>query len=169
MEEDRPVGPRYELIEMEEHTSKKFLISKSADFYEWAGNYLGERTRKAAIAEARRSAAPTRWGFLAAAMIQDIARANKAALSIPGMSAVKELVESVARAGDLARLQFASASEELWRSARMASLTALSPWLSEASSVEDGSRAEDKGIVRGDAASDQGDAVSDDKATERED
>jgi len=114
-------GPRKELIdEMSELTSQRFLISTSADFYEWAGEYLGRRTRITAIEEARRSSLPSRWD-LVTEMIRDIQRANERMLSVPYVpDFLAGLRETIAAAGANRALQLAALMEELSRSVKAA-------------------------------------------------
>jgi len=51
-----PPRPRAELVEeMKAKASVQFLMLKSADFYEWAGQHLKRKARAEAIEEARRS------------------------------------------------------------------------------------------------------------------
>ena len=114
-------GPRKELIdEMSELTSQRFLISTSADFYEWAGEYLGRRTRITAIEEARRSSLPSIWDPVTE-MIGDIQRANERMLSasyVPDFLA--GLQESIATAGAKSALQMEAFVEEFRRSMKAA-------------------------------------------------
>lgn len=124
-------GPRYELVEeMSELTSQRFLISASADFYEWAGDYLGRRARRAAIEEARRLVVPVRWDVVTE-MIRDIQRATEQMLSVPYVpDFLAGLRETIAAAGANGQLKLAAFLEEFNRSVRAAiSLPSVLPFL----------------------------------------
>jgi len=114
-------GPRDELVEeMRGQTAQRFLISTSADFYEWAGGYLGRRARKAAIAEARRLAVPMNWDAVTETILQ-MQRATRQVLSLPYLDdSMERLRETMTAAGADAQLQLAAFAEEFARSVRAA-------------------------------------------------
>ena len=124
-------GPRDELVEeMNEEAEQRFLISTSADFYDWAGNYLGRRARRAAIAEARRLAVPMKWDAVTEA-IREMQRATEQMLSLPYLADYMERWrETMAGAGADAQLQLEAFVEEFNRSVRAAiSLPSFLPLL----------------------------------------
>jgi hypothetical protein len=128
---DGVFGPRDELVEeMNEQTAQRFLISTSGDFYEWAGDYLGRRARKSAIAEARRLAVPMKWDAVTET-IREMQRATMQMLSLPYLDdCLERLRETVAAAGADAQLQLAAFAEEVNRSVRAAiSLPSFLPLL----------------------------------------
>jgi len=128
--EEGAYGPRRELVEeMSELTSQRFLISTSPDFYEWAGDFLGRRTRRAAIAEARRHAVPVGWDAISE-MIRNMQRATDQMLSLPYVPDFGERFrETMATASANAQLQVAAFLEEFNRSVRTAiSLPSVLPF-----------------------------------------
>lgn len=158
-----PDGARHELIEeMEEHTSKRFLISKGGDFYTWAGDHVGRRARKAAIAEARRSAALGRWDW-ATTMIRSAMDISEAFLPMRDINtAIARMVEDIAAAGKPAKLELASSVEKMLEDLRRSTATAITEpfrlWyeqLEEALFPKDAGSSENEGSARGDAKNDQ--------------
>jgi uncharacterized membrane protein len=124
-------GPRSELVEeMGDRASQMFLISTSADFYDWAGDCLGRRARRAAIEEARQLAMPVKWDAVSD-MLRDTQRAIQKTLSIPYLpDYLERFRETMAAAGGGAQLQLAAFAEELSRSvSAAASLPSLLPFL----------------------------------------
>jgi len=171
IEHGHHLGPRQELVEeMTEHAFVRFLISDSADFYTWAGKYVHRKMRDEAIAEARRSVAPSLpihdtiksiYESLASAGQYLAAMAPSAELlaAMPPSSA--ELLAAMPpSAGDLARAYLAPliTAMESFRSW----ITLLSP----SASVEKEGNAIEEDDARRDVKSDQVNVVSDDQMTE---
>ena len=158
-----PDGARHELIdEMKEHTSKRFLISKGGDFYRWAGDHVGRRARKAAIAEARRSAALGRWDW-ATTMIRSATDISETFLPMQNLNAaIARMVEEIAAGGNPAKLMLASSVEKMLEDLRRSTAIAITEpfrlWheqLEEALFPKDARGSENEGSARGDAKNDQ--------------
>jgi len=120
---EAPDGARHELIdEMEEYTSKRFLISKGGDFYAWAGDHIGRRAREGAIAEARRSTARTDlyWDVLSTAMRDAVKFVDSLPSANDMFSQVAQISSALVDGGRCARRQMEALNttlEELRRSA----------------------------------------------------
>lgn len=158
-----PDGARHEPVdEMEEHTSKRFLISKGGDFYTWAGDHVGRRARKAAIAEARRSADLARWDW-ATTMIWHATDLSEVFLPVRNLNdAIARMAEAMAATGKTAKLQLTSFVKKMLEDLhRLTTIEMTDPYrlwyeqLAETLFLKDAGISENEGSEKGDAKNDQ--------------